>query len=223
MTSRSKSACWSFPTHASKHSPCASKSMHSRFPDTAPATMHTPSCAFENQAPTSTSVGRRLPHVFHDPTDGRFFCRAAGRTESPAERYDFASSTVTLAMILPFSAAGEPASDSKVLEFLEDFHLLPHADDLVRIHFRPPVPRQTARPHRSGKRKATANSTAEPTAAIPTTESVHVFRPRFAPATLQVAHFITPATRQNATAHATPKFTTAMANAQRAILREWLR
>src|SRR5574344_1577326 len=134
MTSRSKSGCSSLAAHASKHSPCASKSMHSRFPDTAPATMHTPSCAFANHAPTSHSVGILFAHVFHDPTDGRFFCRAAGRTDSPAERYDFASSTVTLAMILPFSAAGEPASDSKVLEFSEEFHLLPHADDLVRIH-----------------------------------------------------------------------------------------
>ena len=70
--------------------------MHSRLPDTDPATMHTPSGWFPNHALTSYSLGSLPAHVFHAPTDGRFSALMAGRTLSPAARYAIAVSTVII-------------------------------------------------------------------------------------------------------------------------------
>ena len=67
--------------------------MHSRFPETAPATTHIASCGFENQARTSTSVGRRDCQFFHDPIAGCFLAFVAGRHERPAARYAIAVAT----------------------------------------------------------------------------------------------------------------------------------
>ena len=60
--------------------------MHSRFPDTAPATMQMPSGLLANHAEISISEGRRFDHVFQPPMEGRFFALAAGSAARPALR-----------------------------------------------------------------------------------------------------------------------------------------
>ena len=95
-TSREKRPGSTFAFQPSYSSPWLSKSMHSRLPDTDPATMHTPSGWFPNHALTSYSLGNLPAHVFHAPTDGRFSALMAGSTLSPAERYAIAVSTVII-------------------------------------------------------------------------------------------------------------------------------
>ena len=87
MTSFASSPVSILSIHAANSSPWLSKSMHSRFPETPPATMHTASCGFENHALVSTAVGSLDCHVFQPPIAGRFFCLLAGRHERPAARY----------------------------------------------------------------------------------------------------------------------------------------